>query len=98
MRYDQIEKFIRGFKSYEEKNGVHPVSIKEFKKDKDIAIWIKESSNGQTGFFIVYEVAVASDNWLFWCPSENQIMFLQTELKEVYKNMETLREKIKNGF
>jgi len=97
MEYNNIENFIRSFNGYEDKNGIKPLKVYELKKNKDIAIWIKESNNGQTGFFIVYECAVRSNNWLFWCPSENQIMFLQDELKGLYKHMEILREDLKNG-
>lgn len=96
MKYEEIENAIRGFKDYENRTGVKTISVWEFIKKGDIAIWIKESSNNQTGFFIVYKVSISSENnWLFWCISQNQIDFLINNLSNLNESMEKLREEKK---
>lgn len=98
MKYEEIENCIKSFCNHENRTGVKLISVKEFIKDGDIAIWIKESDNGQTGFFIVYKVSVSCDNnWLFWCASQSQIDFLIKNLSGLNNEMERLRREKKEN-
>ena len=97
--YKDIKQIILDSKgnSYEKQNDIKTLSVKELKKEEDIAFFKGLKSDGTATLFVAIKINKKLEHsWFYFAPSESHIGSLKKDLPIMYDDINSKNEFCRN--
>jgi len=75
--FNQALEFVKNPTYYEQTHGISIISIGVLIDFGSIKIVKRKTSDKRSGLFIFFKNSKEYDVWKFWCPSDEQMLFLE---------------------